>query len=82
VNNIKNLRIDQVAGCLNICTRSVRRLIAEGQLVCFKARGALRVPESSVQAYIERRIRLQQLETGVIPVTENRPGYSVSDVDK
>ncbi len=58
------LRVDQVAGRLNISLRSTYRLIAEGAFECCKIRGSIRVVESSVNAYIERQISLFSCEVG------------------
>jgi excisionase family DNA binding protein len=58
------LRPDQAAERLNVSTRSVYRLLAEGQLTGCKIRGCLRVRESSVDDYIRRQIALYALENG------------------
>jgi excisionase family DNA binding protein len=58
------IRPDQTAQKLNVSTRTIYRLLAEGQLTGCKIRGCLRVRESSVEDYIRRQIALYQLENG------------------
>ena len=51
------LRADQAAKVLNISTRSVYRLAGEGNFVCLKVGGSLRITEQSVKKYINSQIQ-------------------------
>lgn len=64
------LRPDQAAELLNVSTRSIYRLLAEGQLTGLKVRGCLRVRESSVNDYISRQVALYLLENGTADAEE------------
>lgn len=62
----KLLRPDQAAQRLNVSKRSIYRLAAESQFVCLKIGGALRILESSLNSYIQRRISTYFLQNGVL----------------
>ncbi len=61
----KNLTIKAVAGILGASTRTIYRLIADGELTAFKLRGALRVTEESLDAYRIRQISKYIEENGI-----------------
>lgn len=70
-NPIKDhlLRPNQVADRLNVCVKTVYRLISDGHFRAIKARGSLRVFESSLTDYIDRQAALFALETGLLEET-------------
>ncbi len=47
------LTVEQVAGILAIHPETVRRLIRQGKIKAFRVGAGWRIPESSVQAYLE-----------------------------
>lgn len=54
---VKSLRLKQAADILDCSERTVRRLIADGELEAFSLRKrSLRVTERSLNAYINRGI--------------------------
>jgi len=61
------LRIDEIAEDLDVSTRTVRRLIADGLLLAFPVRegGTLRVPVESYKRYVRDRLLFYQEETGI-----------------
>jgi len=56
----ENLRVDEVAIRLNVSKRTVYRLIEDGGLIGFLARGSLRVPFTEVERFIKRQISIYQ----------------------
>ena len=54
----KLLRVPQVAEGLDVSTRTVRRLIASGELAACRLRRSVRVHPDDLAAYIDRRRRL------------------------
>jgi excisionase family DNA binding protein len=58
------LRIDQAARKLNVSTRTVYRLIDEGQFVSLKIRGSLRITEPSIESYIRKQLEKFYIENG------------------
>lgn len=59
------LRVDpDVADILNVHPRTVYRLVATGQLQALRVRGALRVPQSGLDDYIQRQLQIFKLEVG------------------
>jgi excisionase family DNA binding protein len=49
---LKFFTIDQVAEFLGLSTRSVRRLISDQQLPVHRFRGAVRIAEADLRAYV------------------------------
>ena len=47
--------VDEVAESLGVCTRSVRRWIASGELVAHWLGRSVRIAESELKAFLERR---------------------------
>lgn len=47
------MTVAEVAAHLRVSTRTVWRLLAEGDLARVKVRGSVRVPETSVRRYVE-----------------------------
>jgi excisionase family DNA binding protein len=45
---------------IDVSTRTIRRLVEDGELVSFKVRNCLRVSAKSLDNYIARQIRLYQ----------------------
>ena len=75
-NNFKKLyRVDEVADILNCSSRSVYRLISDGELRAFRIRSSLRVSREGLDLFIRRQIQKFQEEEGL----EN--DFSVTGVD-
>jgi excisionase family DNA binding protein len=68
----KNLPVKAVAECLRISARGVYRLIADGELVAFKVRHSLRVPEGSLVDYQRRQIEKFSYENGTCLPDDDR----------
>jgi excisionase family DNA binding protein len=47
--------VNEVAGMLRIGHRTVRRMIAEGEIAAFKVRDEYRIRQSTIEAYIEKQ---------------------------
>jgi len=64
----KYLRPDEVAWELSVSTRTIYRLIADGELLAFSVRkgGAVRIPRASFERYVKDRIEDYQLEGGIV----------------
>ena len=58
----RSLRVDQVAQKLQVSTRQVYRWISDGQLIAFKLRSRLRIPEASIVSFVTRRLLQQARE--------------------
>ena len=64
----KLLRVGEVADGLNCSTRTVYRLIADGELSALRIRSSLRVYSESVDDYLRRekmKFQCEMNETGV-----------------
>jgi len=48
------MRISEAAAMLKVCTRTIRRVLADGQLKAVRVRACTRVYRSSVEAYLRR----------------------------
>jgi excisionase family DNA binding protein len=64
----RNLTLKTVADLLGSSTRTIYRLIADGELTAFKVRGGLRIPEESLEEY-RRRQTLKYIEENGITLT-------------
>jgi excisionase family DNA binding protein len=67
LKNEKSLRVDEAAEVLGCSSRQIYRLISEGQVRAFrvgKIRG-LRVIESSLHDFVDRRLSAFELENGL-----------------
>ena len=58
-------RVDEVAEVLNSSSRTVYRLIADGELLAFRVRSSLRVKQESLDIYIKAQIQKFQFEEGI-----------------
>ena len=47
--------IDEVAEHFRLCTRSIHRLIQSGELAAVRIGGAIRIAESSINAFLAAR---------------------------
>jgi excisionase family DNA binding protein len=65
----KNLTLKITANLLGTSTRTIYRLISDGELTPFKVRGATRIPEESLDEYRQRQI-LKYAEENCISSTE------------
>jgi excisionase family DNA binding protein len=61
----KNLSLKTVAELLGCSTRTIYRLVWEGELTSFKVRGSLRIPEESLESYRKRQILRYAEENGI-----------------
>ena len=52
----KSLSLKTAADLLGSSTRTIYRLITDGELTAFKVRGSLRIPEESLEEYQRRQI--------------------------
>jgi excisionase family DNA binding protein len=48
----KLFTIEEIAECLGVCTRTVRRWIKKGLLVAHRFNGLVRIPEADFQAFL------------------------------
>ena len=69
------LTVEETAAQLNVSTRTIYRLAAEGQVVGLKIKGSLRIEPNSVFDYIRRQIAVYALENGInrddfVPATD------------
>lgn len=62
----RNLSIKQTADLLGSSTRTVYRLISDGELTALHVRGSLRIPEEGVEEYQRRQILKYAEENGII----------------
>ena len=56
MNNLKPVRLmtpDEAAGFLSVSTRTLKRLVAEGELGAVKIRGSMRFRLEDLEAFIE-----------------------------
>jgi excisionase family DNA binding protein len=51
---IKFFTIPEVAECLNVSTRTVRRWIKRGELIAHRLGGVVRIAESDLRAFLAR----------------------------
>jgi excisionase family DNA binding protein len=61
----RNLTLKTAAYLLGSSTRTVYRLISDGELSAFKVRGGLRIPEESLEEYQRRQILKYAEENGI-----------------
>jgi excisionase family DNA binding protein len=61
----KNLSLKTTAEILGTSTRTVYRLLTDGELTAFRVRSALRIPETSIDEYQKRQIILYAEENGI-----------------
>lgn len=61
----RNLTLKAAADLLGASTRTIYRLIVDGELIAFKVRGALRIPEESLDQYRSRQILKYTEENGI-----------------
>lgn len=69
----RNLTIKTTADLLGSSTRTIYRLVADGELTAFKVRGALRIPEESLDEYQRRQILKYAEENGISLTGRDRP---------
>lgn len=55
--NCKLLKLDDAANELSISRRTLYRLIAQGEMLLVKVRGGSRIPQSSVNEYVDRLMK-------------------------
>ena len=60
-------RVDEIAKTLNCSSRTVYRLISDGELAAFRVRSSLRVRAASLDLYIQKQIRTFQFTEGIEP---------------
>lgn len=75
----RNYRVDEVAEILNCSSRTVYRLVADGEIIAFRLRSALRVSSSSLEFFIKRQISAFQFENGIIENENSVPGSPPAD---
>ncbi|MBW2631058.1 MAG: helix-turn-helix domain-containing protein [Deltaproteobacteria bacterium] len=61
----KNYRVDEVATILNCSTRTIYRLLADGEILAFYVRKSLRVPAEGVELYMKQQIVRFQEENDI-----------------
>ena len=62
----KSFTVNAAAQMLSVSSKTIYRMIADGQIVAFKCRGCLRVTEESLEAYQRQQILIFQEENGII----------------
>ncbi len=60
----KLLTVKEASGILNCSEKTVRRLISDGELVCCKICGCLRIESKYLEIYINRQIFKFKVEHG------------------
>jgi excisionase family DNA binding protein len=68
----RNLSLKVVADLLGCSTRTIYRLVADGELTAFKVRGCLRIPEEALEAYRRREILRYSEENGIALSVDDR----------
>lgn len=58
------IRPDRCAELLSVSSRTVYRLVQDGELPAMKVRGALRILKPGLDEYIHKQLQLHSLETG------------------
>ena len=64
----KYLRPDEIAWELGVSTRTIYRLIREGELLAFPVRegGAVRIPRESFDGFVKQQIEKYQIDNGIL----------------
>jgi len=68
----KYLKPDEIAWELRVSTRTVYRLISEGELIAFAIRkgGAVRIPRNSLDRFVENQTEKYQFDNGILPTDD------------
>lgn len=69
----KNLTIKNAADLLGSSTRTVYRLIGDGEITAFHVRGSLKITEESLDAYRDRQILKYTDDNGITLTGCDRP---------
>lgn len=67
------LSTKQAAGIFGVSTRMIQKLVATNQIVAYKVGRCVRIPESSLEDYIQRN-RMKGASQDIIPKAPYKPG--------
>ena len=59
------LTVKQAADCLRIHERTLRRIVADGQIDFFKIRVTIQIPPEAIELYIQNQKKKARLDCGI-----------------